>query len=199
MAGLRTWFGNPVSEQADRTLDLIGIGKLLAISTRRELNTLACVRYRPEFGKDQVYYLRNLSQEQGKGKADYALPLQAPRLFGEDVTHGLLEERLAAGWTIRSTRLTDAFGWRDFQAQYTQADATLLLFVRTERGSLRVAAVGRTLEPKPGDTVIALVDPAARRDEETPATPEAIAEAAAATPERSPPAPATAARAPTPH
>lgn len=186
MAGLRTWFGNPVSEQADRTLDLIGIGKLLAISTRRELNTLACVRYRPEFGKDQVYYLRNVSQEQGKGKADYALPLQAPRLFGEDVTHGMLEERLAAGWTVRSTRLTDAFGWKDFQAQYAQADASLLLFVRTERGSLRVAAVGRTLDPKPGDTVIAMVDPTARKDEDAPATPEAIAEAAAASPESEP-------------
>lgn len=177
MAGLRTWYGNPVSEHADRSLDLIGLGKLLALSTRRELNTLACVRYRPEFGKEHVYYLRNLTPEQGKGKADYALPLQAPRLFGEDVTHALLEERLAAGWTIRSTKLTESFDWHQLRAQY--GEPPLLLFVRTERGTLRAAAVGRTLDPKPGATVIALVNPASRTPDEPPASPETLAEAAA--------------------
>jgi len=157
MAGLRTWLGNPVSEHADRSLDLVGIGKLLALSTRRELNTLACVRYRPEFGKDKVYYLRTLSQEEGRGRSEYALPLQAPRLFGEEVTHGLLEERLAAGWRVRSTRLTDTFGWDDLLAQH--AEAPLLLFVKTERDALRIAAVDRALEPKPGTTVTVLAPP----------------------------------------
>ena len=180
MAGLRTWFGNPVSEYADRSLDLVGLGKLLALSTRRELNTLACVRYRPEFGKDQVYYLRNLTPEQGKGKADYALPLQAPRLFGEDITHAVLEERLAAGWTIRSTKLTESFGWPELLAQYS--DPPLLLFARTERGTLRVNAVGRTLDPKPGSTAIALVNPASRKPEPPPDGPDALADAATTTP-----------------
>ena len=57
MQGLRSFFGNPVSEHADRNLDLVGIGRLLALSTRRELNSLACVRYRPEFGANRVVYL----------------------------------------------------------------------------------------------------------------------------------------------
>lgn len=184
MAGLRTWFGNPVSEYADRHLDLVGIGRLLALSTRRELNTLACVRYRPEFGKDRVYFLRNLSPDQGKGKAEFAPTLQAPRLFGESVTHGFLEELLADGWVFRHTRLTESFGWEDFQAQYD--DSPLLLFVRGANGGLRVAVVGEKLEPKPGATVITLVNPASRRGD---GDPTVAPGAASAEPEREAPPP----------
>ena len=157
MRGLPTWFGNPASEHAEASLDLIGIGNLLALSTRPELNTLVCVRYRPEFGKDHVYYLRNLSPEQARGRADFAEALSAPQLFGEQVTHAFLEERMGRGWSIRHTKLTASFGWKDLQAQY--GEPPLLLFVKTERGGLIVADKDRPLEPKPGATVIALVGP----------------------------------------
>ena len=177
MDGLRTWFGNPVSEQADRSLELVGIGRLLALSTRRELNTLACVRYRPEFGANHVYYLRNVSSDDGKGRTDFARPLQAPRLFGDNVTHGWLEEKLAAGWKIRDTTLTEHFGWDDLVGQYDEEP--LLLFLRTERGSLKVAVVDEPLEPRPGHTVLALVNPGSRRDGAAPQQLQAAAVAAA--------------------
>jgi hypothetical protein len=177
MAGLRTYFGDPVSEHADRHLDLIGIGRLLAMSTRRELNTLACVRYRPEFGKNRVFFLRNISIEQGKGKTDFATSLQAPRLFGEDVTHGMIEERLEAGWTIKHTRLGETFGWKDLQAQY--AEAPMLLFLKTPNGSLKVFAVGEKVDVKPGSVAIMLVNPASRiSDAPAPATIETAIESA---------------------
>ena len=41
MEGLETYFGNPISEHADRNLNLIGLGKLLAMSGRLNLDTLA--------------------------------------------------------------------------------------------------------------------------------------------------------------
>lgn len=161
MAGLRTYFGNPVSEHADRQLDLIGIGRLLAMSSRRELNTLACVRYRPEFGKERVFYLRQVTAEQGKGKTDFAAPLQAPRLFGEKVTHGLLEERVEEGWTVKQTRLSEEFSYADFQAQYD--DPPLLLFAVSDRGNLRIANAAIAVEPRAGWSVTALVNPGTRR------------------------------------
>ena len=61
MDGLATFFGNPASPHAERHLDLTGIGRLLAMSTHRERNSLACVHYREEFGREKVYRLRNLS------------------------------------------------------------------------------------------------------------------------------------------
>ena len=46
MEGLTTYFGNPASPHAERCLDLTGIGRLLAMSTHRERNSLVCVHYR---------------------------------------------------------------------------------------------------------------------------------------------------------
>ncbi|MEK9765866.1 MAG: sodium:proton antiporter, partial [Thalassolituus sp.] len=41
MDGLRTFYGNPVSEYAEQRLDLVGIGKLLGLSPERSGNTVA--------------------------------------------------------------------------------------------------------------------------------------------------------------
>ena len=53
--GHTTYYGNVVSEHADRHLDLIGIGRLLALSPQSEVNTLAALRYRAEFGTKNIY------------------------------------------------------------------------------------------------------------------------------------------------
>ncbi len=59
MAGLRTFYGNPVSAYADRRLDLIGIGRLLGLSPYLDQNALAALRYRTEFGAGEVYSIRS--------------------------------------------------------------------------------------------------------------------------------------------
>ena len=157
MTGLQTFFGNPQSQAADRHLDLAGIGHLLAMSTHRELNSLACVHYREEFGRDKVYRLRNLSPEESHGRASLAGNLLAPALFSEDMTHARFTELLTGGWRVKSTRLTETFDWPHFVEEY--GSASVLLFGLEERGSLRIAAGKHELEPRPGWIVIALVPP----------------------------------------
>ena len=61
MEGLNTYFGNPISEHADRNLDLVGIGKMLALSGRGNLDTLAALRFRSEFGSKGVFELKTKS------------------------------------------------------------------------------------------------------------------------------------------
>jgi len=55
MRGLNSFYGSPVSEYADRRLDLVGFGRLLALSPYPELNVLAVHRYRREFGANELY------------------------------------------------------------------------------------------------------------------------------------------------
>ncbi|MEO7198796.1 MAG: cation:proton antiporter [Dokdonella sp.] len=162
MAGLRTYYGDPASEHADRNLDLIGLGRLLAMSTRRELNTLSCVRYRPEFGKDRVYFLRNASPESGNGKRDFSQTLQAPRLFGADITHEEMNRRLDLGWVLKQTRITEEFSFENFLDQFSEKP--LPLFAITDRGRLRIATATDKLEPKAGWTLTSLVNPASRHE-----------------------------------
>jgi hypothetical protein len=161
MEGLTTFFGNPASSHADRHLELSGIGRLLAMSTHRERNSIACLHYREEFGRDKVYRLRNLGPEETTERAALAESLLAPPLFEEAMTHGRFADLLAQGWRIKSTRLTATFDWPHFVEQY--GSTSILLFGIEEKGALRVASTKRELEPRAGWLVIALV-PEARSE-----------------------------------
>lgn len=166
LAGLKTFYGNPASEHAERTVDFNAFGWLLAMSTRGEMNTLACVRFRPEFGPGRVLRLRVLAPGEAPRQA-LAAPIQAPALFAEGITHGELDKRLAAGWKIKTTKLGEEFGWEHFAARYDEPP--LRLFAISDRDRLMFETQDVPLEPKAGWVVGALVDPATERDERRPA------------------------------
>ena len=88
MEGLPTFYGNPVSSHADQYLDLVGYGKLLGLSPRRELNTMATMRYRLEFGEPNVYSLPWQSEKEEKH--DVAAHHRGATLFGPDMTYARL-------------------------------------------------------------------------------------------------------------
>lgn len=157
MDGLSTFFGNPASPHAERHLDLAGIGCLLAASTHRERNSLACLHYRQEFGRDKVYRLRNLTPQESTDRAAFSGSLLATPLFDEEMTHGRFVQKLEQGWRIKSTRLSGTFDWPHFIEQH--GSNSVLMFGVEEKGTLRVASSKRELEPRPGWTVIALVPP----------------------------------------
>lgn len=157
MQGIPTYYGNPTSQHADRHLDLTGIGRLLAMSTHREQNSLACLHYRQEFGRDRVYRLRNLTPEQNHERNSLAGSLLAPPLFADDMTHDRMLKMLANGWSIKSTQLTDSFDWDGFTTEH--GSSSIMLFAIGDKGMLRIASTKRTLEPKAGWTVTALVPP----------------------------------------
>jgi len=163
MAGLPTFYGNPTSQHAALHLDLTGIGRLLAMSTRRELNSLTCMQYRQVFGRERVYRLRILAPEQSHDRAAFAGSIQSKVLFGDAMTHARFNEALAGGWRVKATALTETFDWPQFQEQ-AGSDA-VLLFGIGPNGGLRVASNKRDIEPKPGWTVIALTPPSADADQ----------------------------------
>lgn len=158
MDGLPVFFGNPTSQHAAMHLDLTGIGRLLAMSQRRELNSLACMQYRQEFGRERVYRLRVLAPQDANARSAFAGSLRAKALFGSDMTHARFTGLLEAGWRIKSNALTETFGWPEFVAQHG-ADAVLLFGIEPN-GRLRVVNNHRKTEPRAGWSVIALVPPA---------------------------------------
>jgi len=161
MEGFSTFYGFPASAYAERHLDLTGIGRLLALSFNRERNALACVYFRQEFGRTRVYRLQNEGPHETEARAQLGAQLTAPELFDADMTHERFLERMAQGWSIKSTRLTATFDWPNFIEQY--GSHTVLLFGVEEKGTLRVASVKRELEPRPGWLVITLVPPESQR------------------------------------
>ena len=156
MAGLPTYYGNVVSEHADRHLDLIGIGRLFAMSRRPALNALAALRYRRELGAGRVYNLR-MPEEQASGeKKTFAQRYRTPSLFGDTVTFGQLASKMSKGAAIKVTRLTDSYSFEDYKAG--QGATAVLLVAIDDRNNLKVFTDLKPFTPKAGWMVMALVD-----------------------------------------
>jgi len=157
MEGLATYYGNVVSEHADRHLDLVGVGRLFAMSRRPALNALACTRYKNEFGANNVYSLQTAEEKGAPEKQAIATHFAGSRLFGENVTHTMLASLIGQGGEIRGTQLSETFDYASYREKYGKG--LIPLFALDGRGELRVFYVGGELEPAPGWTVVSLLPP----------------------------------------
>ena len=157
MKGLDTYFGEPVSEHADRNLDLIGIGKMIALSPRGSLNTLACIHYRMELGYTSVFAL----QSSENGDVTDARKTSSSRcgylLFGPKITYSSLDGLFSKGWVLSKTGLTETFGYADYIRLYS--GGIVPMFAITPKGKLQVFTTDKAMLPLAGWSVISLVPP----------------------------------------
>ncbi|WP_286804584.1 MULTISPECIES: cation:proton antiporter [unclassified Marinimicrobium] len=165
MAGLRTFYGNPTSEYASQRLELTGIGQLLALSPLRELNVIACMHFRNEFGRENVYTIRHTSENHKAEKHHVADDLKGATLFTERATYAKLASLIGEGAEVRVTRLTEDFTFEAFKKSKTRG--TLLLFSISEDGDLRPFVAGREETPESGSVLLSLV-PADQSSKEVP-------------------------------
>ncbi len=162
MAGLQTYFGNVVSQHADRHLDLVGIGRLLAMSRRPALNTLACQYYKSEFGSNRVYSLKMPEERDDSEKRVLATYYRSPRLFGEDIGYTMLASAISKGAEIRATPLTESFDFAAYRAQH--GEDVIPLFALDARECLHVFTAGGSVKPLPGWTVLGLFSAEAAKE-----------------------------------
>jgi NhaP-type Na+/H+ or K+/H+ antiporter len=157
MHGLSAFYGSAVSEYADRRLDLVGLGRLLALSPQQEVNLLAVHRYRREFGDKHLYVLP--SDEAGDDSKETAAPPAGYVAFGDDVSFRRLADALAAGAEIHETSLSENFDFDDYYRRFYRK--AIPLFAVDPKGELQVFAAERELKPGPGWTLLSLVEPEA--------------------------------------
>lgn len=163
MLGLATYHGNPVSEHADRHLDLVGIGHLLGLSPQTSLNVLAARYYSREFGERNIYTLSvSLEDEAREKKHGVAEEFQGRPLFGKDVSFRKLASLLKQGAEIRATRLTDKFSFDDWLR--TAGNQAIPLFAITPRGNLRIFSADTEFKPVSGSTLLALYPPEPKKE-----------------------------------
>ena len=156
MDGLETYYGNPVSEAADRKLDLVGIGQMFAMSAQSEINNLAAVRYRHEFGQSNVFVLQTPQEVSGSDNQRITTQFNARNLFREGVSLGHLFRLLEAGAELFSTRLTENFGYSEYLVHYEGRGE--LLFGISPDGNLRPLSEEPSQRPGPGWILIGLYE-----------------------------------------
>lgn len=155
MHGLATFYGSAVSEYADRRLDLVGLGRLLALSPQQEVNVLALHRYRREFGGNQLFSL--LAGAAAVDSKQVAVLPAGHVVFGEDVTYERLASALGRGAEIRETTLSENFDMDDYHRRYYKK--AVPLFAIDPRGRLHVFTADRDLQPGSDWTLLSLVEP----------------------------------------
>lgn len=157
MDGLKTFYGNPVSEYAEQRLDLTGIGKLLGMSPDRSINTVAGMRYGNEFGQHNIFAIRTSVDARLTDKHRDGQEHRGQYLFAEHLTYGKFSSLLAQGAELRSTRLTNEFTYDDFTKQNGK-DATPL-FAVTPDGKVITCLIGKTFAPAIGWKIVSLFKP----------------------------------------
>jgi len=120
MSGLRTYFGNPISDHADNHLDLIGIGHLFAMSMDKEMNTLSEIHYRHEFGERKLYRLKFSDEKTKSERDDKQSNFKSQWLFGKDVTYTKLASMISKKARIKITNITDSYSFEQYRADNKQ-------------------------------------------------------------------------------
>ncbi|MDH5358790.1 MAG: cation:proton antiporter [Gammaproteobacteria bacterium] len=154
MEGLDTYYGNAVSEHADRHLDLIGLGQVLTLTPQKELNALAGLRYRAEFGSNHVFFLLT-EKEDKEGTSRTNISHNAKILFSSEVTFSKLASLVSQGAGIKQTKLSDSFDFNDYQQQYGKRATPL--FAITNKGTLHFFTANKKLIPEQDCTIVSLV------------------------------------------
>ncbi len=153
MAELKVFYGSPVSEYAERHLDLIGVGHLLALSERPGLNELACVKFRYEFGRENVYTMPR-HVEKAHEKHQISGETSGRVLYDGHYSIDDLVKLCGEGHKTRTTDITENFTFDAYRAQNPDA---LILFYTDARGALKFPVHPDDLDLPAGCTVTSLV------------------------------------------
>ena len=153
MAGLSVFYGNPVSLYADQKLDLVGMGRLLGVSQRRELNALSTMRYRLEFGEQNVYSLA--AAVDADEKHGVAPEHRGGTLFDNELTYGKLASILSKGGEIRQTKMSDEFNFDSYIA--TEGRQVWPMFAIDTKDRIHVFTAEAKPKPQAGWVIISLI------------------------------------------
>lgn len=156
MEGLPVFYASIFAENVLEQVEIGGIGKLLALTSNDDANSLAAMHFARIFERSQVF---QLASEVGNLPAGTSPHLRGRTVFEEGITHAELTQRFLSNWVIKKTRLSKDF---DFESLKTHYHGNVLpLFLISESGRLRVFAADAKLSPQPGDALLSLVLPKA--------------------------------------
>ena len=155
MENIQAHHGSALSEHVIDEMDLDGIGRFLALTSNDEANSLAALNCSKLFEREELYQLHPQTNRQNDENKLPPMHLRGRFLFGEQVDYQFLSSRFLTGWSLKSTRLSDEFDYEAFQKRYNES--AIPLFLITENKKLIIITTDAQHEPKPGQTIVALV------------------------------------------
>jgi NhaP-type Na+/H+ or K+/H+ antiporter len=155
MENIKTYFGNPMSEHAQRHLDISSIGSVLILSPYRQLNPLVMMHFEHELGKETP--ILGLGNKETDGLSSHHISSEYAKklsLFDTDVSYSYLAGAMSRGAVIKTTSITEEFSYKDYLKRYDNELIPLLTLTGSRVG---VFSAHNTVEPKPGSKIISLI------------------------------------------
>ncbi|MXU66525.1 cation:proton antiporter [Oceanomicrobium pacificus] len=147
-AGIPTFHGEVLSENAEHRLGMNQYGNLLALTDNDDYNALICTDFGPEFGRDKVF---QVGRHEAEGDERTIPVTLGGRMIGTGRSFEEVSRLFAEGWRFSITPLTEEYGLEQYLQ--TRPDASVVGVLRPERGmqylqSENVPKVG------PGDALL---------------------------------------------
>ncbi len=149
--GLKARVGNILSENFQESLELSTIGKLFALTSNDEVNTLACLHFAEIFGRENIFQLAPQEPEIND-EADYVPAWRGRILFNKDLTFDKLKHLFEQHAKLDVISLTENFSYENFENETN----FIPLLVLRENGQIEVWAEDNPPSPEIGDKIIAL-------------------------------------------
>lgn len=162
MAGLRCHYGSILSEPIIEEIDFGSLGRVLALTSNDEMNSLTCLRYVEFFGRRGVYQLP-FTASHGTRYESVPAEHRGRLLFGPGMNYSHLTELFGPDPEIRRTQLTQEFDYQAFRDR--QGDAAVPLFLLKSNGAVVVFTAEAPSAPEPGQILLSIVVAGARQTE----------------------------------
>ena len=157
--GLPARYANVLTEGAleEIEMDLDDVGRLLALTPNDEVNALSTLHFADLFDRSRMFQLAPESTERERRQRGIPLHLRGRFLFTDGATYEHLATRFHNGAVVKRSRMTEGYDFEAFRGQY--GETAIPMFVITESGDLGVVTAAASITPRPGQTLISLVDP----------------------------------------
>ena len=152
MEGLNCYYGSPSSEHARWHMDLVGIGRMLGLSSNSQINSISAVKYHREFGSNTVFLLPVLSKNNEPKEINKKY---SKRLFTKDMTYEDIQSIVGTEVNIKTTNLTEQFDWDQYLA--LNQKNVIPLFAVDAKSKIKVFSPDSFFSPTSGWKIIALV------------------------------------------
>ena len=147
-AGLETYFGEVLSEEAELRLDHARFDTAIALSANEPYNALVAGHFAPELGRHKVYQLSSQEGDEDDPKS-ISLGAKGRTLIKRGRSYDALLRDHYRGWEFSNTQLSAKYDLKRFLVDRPKTD--LLAEIRPD-GS--VTFLGPSREPKGGDGAI---------------------------------------------
>lgn len=154
-AGLETFFGEVLSEDAELRLDHSRFETALALSANEPYNALVSGHFAPELGRHKVYQLSSQDSEEEDPRA-MGMSTRGRTLIRRGRGYDQLIRDHYRGWVFSKTQLTEKYGLKEFRADRPNSD--LVAEIRSD-GTVQFLGPNREARGGAGNTLISFGPP----------------------------------------